>query len=152
MSGLAGLARGAAAAVLVGLMIAPVTEAQDANIRRLLSPEETRQCICQEAEIQALQAKLAQSDPIQQEFDRLDKIVENARPHIDTTDPAEVDSFRRLYNRREALRLQVQAERGPYVAQLNGMAVAYNAQCASARMLKVNVDAIRANPNACINP
>ena len=133
-------------------MTAPFTEAQDANMRRLLSPEETRQCICQEAEIQALQSRLAQSDPIQQEFDRLDKIVEHARPHIDTTDPAEVDSFRRLYNRREALRLQLQAERGPYVSQLNGMAVAYNAQCASARMLKINVDAVRANPNACINP
>src|SRR5262249_51661717 len=153
MFGLARLARDTAAAALVALMAAtPVTEAQDTNIRRILSPEETRQCICQEAEIEALQAQLAQSDPIQQEFDRLDKIVENARPNIDTTDAAEVDSFRRLYNRREALGLQLQAQRGPYLAQLNGMAAAYNAQCASARMLKVNVDTVKADPNACVNP
>jgi len=153
MFGLARLARDTAAAALVASIAAtPITEAQDTNIRRLLSPEETRLCICQETEIEALQAQLAQSDPLQQEFDRLDKIVENARPNIDTTDAAEVDSFRRLYNRREGLRLQLQAQRGPYLAQLNGMAAAYNAQCASARMLKVNVDAVKADPNACANP
>ena len=92
------------------------------------------------------------SDPIQQEFDRLDKIVENARPNIDTTDAAEVDSFRRLYNRREDLRLQLEVQRGPYIAELNGKAANYNAHCANARMLKVNVDAINADPNACAKP
>jgi len=122
------------------------------NIRRLLSPEETRQCICEEAAIEQLQRQDGRSNPLQQEFDRLDKIVENSRPNIDTTDPAEVDSFRRLYNRREALRLQLSTERGPYIAQLNGMVGSYNARCASARMLKVNVDAVNADPNACMKP
>jgi uncharacterized protein YdcH (DUF465 family) len=154
MSVLARLAIAAwtAAAIVGSLTAARVAEAQDTNIRRLLSPEETRQCICQEAEIEQLRAKMAESDPLQQEFDRLDRIVENARPNIDTTDSAEVDSFRRLYNRREALRLQLQAARGPSVSQLNGMAATYNAQCASARMLKVNVDAVQADPNACVKP
>ncbi len=154
MSALARMAVAAwtAAAIVVSLTAARVAEAQDTNIRRLLSPEETRQCICQEAEIEQLRAKMAESDPLQKEFDRLDKIVENARPNIDTTDAAEVDSFRRLYNRREALRLQLQMQRGPYISQLNGMATTYNAQCASARMLKVNVDAVNADPNACVKP
>jgi len=146
------IAASTAAAIVGSLAGLRVAEAQDTNIRRLLSPEETRQCICAEVEIEQLRAKMAEFDPLQQEFDRLDKIVENARPNIDTTDAAEVDSFRRLYNRREELRLQLQAQRGPYQSQLNGMATAYNAQCASARMLKVNVDAVNADPNACVQP
>jgi len=141
-----------AVAIVGSLPVSPVAEAQDTNIRRLLSPEETRQCICQEAAIEQLRATLTESDPLQQEFDRLDKIVENARPNIDTTDADEVDSFRRLYNRREALRLQLEAERGPHISELNGMATNYNAHCANARMLKVNVDAVNADPNACVRP
>jgi hypothetical protein len=140
------------AAVAGSLVATPMAAAQDTNVRRLLSPEETRQCICAEAEIEQLRAQMAQSDPLQQEFDRLDKIVENARPNVDTTDEAEVDSFRRLYNRREELRLQLNAQRGPYMSRLNGIVGAYNAQCASARMLKVNVDAVNADPNACMTP
>jgi hypothetical protein len=154
MSAFARLATAAwTAAAIVGLVATTgVAQAQDTNVRRLLSPEETRQCICAEAEIEQLRAHMAESDPIQQEFDRLDKIVENARPNIDTSDPAEVDSFRRMYNRREELRLQLQAQRGPYLARLNAFVGAYNAQCASSRMLKVNVDAVNADPNACAKP
>jgi hypothetical protein len=139
------------AAVAGSLVETPMAAAQDTNVRRLLSLEETRQCICAEAEIEQLRAQ-ARSDPLQQEFDRLDKIVENARPNVDTTDEAEVDSFRRLYNRREELRLQLNAQRGPYISRLNSIVGAYNAQCASARMLKVNVDAVNADPTACMNP
>jgi len=140
------------AAVTGSLFATPMARAQDTNVRRLLSPEETRQCICAEVEIEQLRAQMAQSDPLQQEFDRLDTIVENARPNVDTTDEAEVDSFRRLYNRREELRLQLNAQRSPYISRLNSIVGAYNAQCASARMLKVNVDAVNADPNACMQP
>jgi hypothetical protein len=73
------IAAGTAAAI-ISFAEARTAEAQDTNIRRLLSPEETRQCICEEAEIEGLRAKMAESDPLQQEFDHLDKIVENARP------------------------------------------------------------------------
>ena len=140
------------AAVAGALVATPMAQAQDTNIRRLLSPEETRQCICAEAEIEQLRAQMVQFDPLQQEFDRLDKIVENARPNVDTTDEAEVDSFRRLYNRREDLRLQLNTQRSPYVSRLNNIVGAYNVQCANARMLKVNVDAVNADPNACVKP
>ena len=154
MSAVARLAVAAtmATAVAGSFAAVPAAQAQDTNIRRLLSPEETRQCICAEAEIEQLRAKMAESNPLQQEFDRLDKIVQNARPNIDTTDEAEVDSFRRLYNRREELRLQLQAQRGPYIAQLNGIVGTYNAQCASARMFKANVDAVNADPTVCMKP
>jgi vacuolar-type H+-ATPase subunit I/STV1 len=137
------------AAVAGSLVATPMAAAQDTNVRLLLSLEDTRRCICADAEIEQLRAE-AQSDPLQQEFDRLDKIVENARPNVDTTDEAEVDSFRRLYNQREELRLQLNAR--PYISRLNSIVGAYNAQCASASMLKVNVDAVNADPTACMNP
>ena len=141
------------ALVIMGsLTMIPDGQAQDANIRRILSPEETRQCICSQAQIEALQGKLAEFDPLDQEYQRLDDLITRARPNIDTSDEAEVDSFRRLYNKRESLRLQLQSQRGPYVSQLNGMASTYNAQCANQRMLKVNVDAVNADPNACPQP
>ena len=95
-------------------------------------------------------AKLAESDPLEQEFKRVDELVTKSRPFIDTSDQAEVDSFRRLYNRREALRQQLQAQRGSITGVLSGMISTYNAQCANARMFKVNVDAVRADPNACL--
>jgi hypothetical protein len=54
------------------------------------------------------------------------------------------------YNRREELRLQLQTQRGPHIAELNGLVANYNAQCANARMLKANVDAVQADPTACM--
>ena len=60
-----------AAAIVGSLPVSRVADAQDTNIRRILSPEETRQCICEEAAIEQLRAKMNESDPIQQEFDRL---------------------------------------------------------------------------------
>jgi multidrug resistance efflux pump len=117
--------------------------AQDSNIRRILSPEETRECVCMSDQIEAARSQL---DPLEQEFKRLDELVERARPTVNTEDQAEVDSFRRLYGRREALRLQLQAQRN---SQLGGVISRYNQQCANQRMLKLNVDAVRADPNAC---
>jgi hypothetical protein len=117
--------------------------AQDPNIRRILSPEETRECICMSDRLEAVRGQL---DPLEQEFKRLDELVERARPSVNTDDPAEVDSFRRIYGRREALRQQLQAERN---SELGGVIGRYNQQCANQRMLKLNVDAVRADPNAC---
>jgi hypothetical protein len=117
--------------------------AQDPNTPRILSPEETRQCICMSDRIDAVRAE---TDPLEQEFKRLDDLVERARPDVNIDDPAEVDSFRRLYGRREALRQQLQAQRN---SELSGVISRYNQQCANQRMLKLNVDAVRADPNAC---
>jgi hypothetical protein len=135
----------AVATVLAALSFLADAEAvaQDSNIRRLLSPEETRECVCMSDQIEAVRGQL---DPLEQEFTRLDELVERARPSVNTEDPAEVDSFRRLYGRREALRQQLQAERN---SQLGGVIGRYNQLCANQRMLKLNVDAVRADANAC---
>jgi hypothetical protein len=75
--------------------------------------------------------------------------VTRARASVDVYDRAEVESFGRLYARREALRQQLQAVRGPLQAQLARIAADYNASCANQRMLKTNVDAVRADPAQC---
>jgi len=133
-------------AVLILASVLPAQEAgaQDLGTGRILSPEETRQCVCISDEVEAVRA---QTDPLEQEFQRLDELIARARPGVNTDDPAEVDSFRRLYGRREALRQQLQAERG---SRLSGVIGQYNRLCANQRMLKLNVDAVRADPNACL--
>ena len=133
----------AALLMAVWILASSGAAAQDPNIRRILSPEETRECVCMSDQIEAARSQI---DPLEQEFKRLDELVERARPDVNTDDPAEVDSFRRLYGRREALRQQLQAERN---SQLGGVISRYNQQCANQRMLKLNVDAVRADPNAC---
>jgi hypothetical protein len=133
----------AALLIAVSILASSGAAAQDSNIRRILSPEETRECVCMSDQIEAARSQI---DPLEQEFKRLDELVERARPDVNTDDPAEVDSFRRLYGRREALRQQLQAERN---SQLGGVISRYNQQCANQRMLKLNVDAVRADPNAC---
>lgn len=140
----AGRTAGIAALLMtVSLLAASGAGAQDSNSRRILSPEETRDCVCMGDQIEAARGQL---DPLEQEFKRLDELVERARPSVNTEDPAEVDSFRRLYGRREALRQQLQAERN---REVGGIINRYNQQCANQRMLKLNVDAARADPNAC---
>lgn len=129
------------AAVAVG---APSAPAQESDGRRILTPEETRQCVCMGDEIESARVQL---EPLEQEFERLNQLVENARPHVDTRDRAEVESFRNIYLRREALRQQLQDERRALIGDIIGP---YNAQCANQIMMKMNVDAVRADPDACV--
>jgi hypothetical protein len=118
-------------------------DAQSTTKGRLLSFEETRLCVCLEDEIAALRAK--QDASLEAEYKRVDDLVAKARLSVDVYDRAEVESFERLYARREELRQQLQAQR----SATGGLIAQYNASCADQRMLKVNVDAVRANPAQC---
>lgn len=126
------------------------TAAQDTAKGRFLSPDETRQCVCMQDRIDELQNGQQPVDALEAEYKRLDDLVNKARPNVDVNDQDEVDSFRRMFNRREALRLQLQAEQGR--SELRGLIIRYNALCAGHRMFKINVDAVRADPNACSRP
>jgi uncharacterized coiled-coil DUF342 family protein len=117
-----------------------------------LNPEETRQCVCMEEQISGMRVELdgwkQSRDELAAEFARLDELVEQARDTIDVNDQAEVDSFRRMHNRREELRQQLNQAREPYnevLWRFNRVAEVYNAQCANRKMFKVNVDAARAD-------
>jgi hypothetical protein len=133
-----------ATALTCGACAAAVhADAQSAAKGRLLSFEETRLCVCLEDEIAALRAK--QDASLEAEYKRVDDLVDKARLSVDVYDRAEVESFERLYARREELRQQLQAQR----SATGGLIAQYNASCADQRMLKVNVDAVRANPAQC---
>ena len=118
-------------------------DAQSTTKGRLLSFEETRLCVCLEDAIAALRAK--EDASLEAEYKRVDDLVSKARTSTDVNDRAEVESFERLYARREELRQQLQVQRS-VIGRLIGQ---YNASCADQRMLKINVDAIRANPAQC---
>lgn len=122
--------------------------AQDSGTGRHLSPEETRQCICMQDRIEELQSGEQPLNALVEEFNRVDDLVTKARPNVNTDDADEVDSFRRMFERREALRLKLQAER--HNSELHGLIFRYNGLCAGQRMFKVNVDAVRADPNSCL--
>lgn len=134
------------AAVAVG---ASGVLAQESGGGRFLSPEETRQCLCMEEEIDTLRAGRLPTEELEAEYKRVDELVARARPTVNTDDQAEVDSFRRMFARREALRLRLQAMRGDGYSRLNGAVSRYNALCANNRMFKINVEAVRADPKAC---
>ena len=122
--------------------------AQEAGKGRFLSPDETRQCVCMEDRINELQSGQQPLDALEAEYKRVDDLVTKSRPNVNTDDQDEVDSFRRMFNRRESLRLQLQAERRR--SELHGLISSYNGLCAGQRMFKINVDAVRADANACL--
>ncbi len=127
------------------LTFAAPASAQESTGNKLLSLEETRQCVCIEDAAAGLRTRVDMITPLESEYQRLDALVTQARDTIDTNDQAEVDSFRRLYERREDLRKQLNREKGPVLARLNGLVQRYNGQCANRNMLKINVDSVRAN-------
>jgi hypothetical protein len=120
----------------------PAAAQTDTSSAALLTPEQTRICVCLSDAIARARGGLDAPDPLEAEYNRLDALVNQARPNVDPYDQAEVDSFRRLYERREELRRELQTQGGG----VNGLAMQYNAQCANKKMLKLNVDAARANP------
>jgi hypothetical protein len=118
--------------------------AQEAKSGRLLSLEETRECLCLAGRLDTIAGDL---QPLLAEYKRVDELVTKARPHVNTSDQDEVDSFRRLFARREALRQQLQTDRGQ--RGFDALVGRYNQLCARNRMFKVNVDQIRAEPTPC---
>lgn len=122
--------------------------AEDTGKSLYLSPDETRQCVCMEDRINELQSGRQPIDELEAEYKRVDELVTKARGNVNVEDQDEVDSFRRMFNRREALRLQLQAEKGR--SELHGLIGSYNGLCAGKRMFKINVDAVRADANACL--
>jgi hypothetical protein len=116
------------------IMASPVMAQSGSSSSAILSAEETRLCICLDDEITRIRGTA------EAEYKRLDALIEQARPNVDPYDQAEVDAFKRLYQRREELRRQMQQ------SGLSRLARKYNDQCAHRKMLKMNVDAVRANP------
>jgi uncharacterized coiled-coil protein SlyX len=118
------------------LVLVAMTGAAGAQVVR--SPDEIRSCLCQEQAVAALNANVqSQSrayDQQRQSFEALDKAVQTGRPQVNVNNPADVDAFKRLLERRDAA---ADALAGPVtksyadaVQRYNQAVASYNDSCA----------------------
>jgi hypothetical protein len=102
------------------------------------SPDEIRSCLCQEQSVAALNGEVqAQSHAYEtqrQSFEALDKAVQSGRPQVNVNNPADVDAFKRLLEKRDAA---ADALAGPTtknyadaVQRYNQAVADYNGACA----------------------
>jgi hypothetical protein len=89
------------AAALAVVITAGVADAQVVR-----APDEIRSCLCKEQSVASLNGEVqAQSrayESQRQSFEALDKAVQNGRPQVNVNNPADVDAFKRLLERRDA--------------------------------------------------
>lgn len=69
------------------------------------APDEIRACLCKEQSVASLNGEVqAQSrayESQRQSFEALDKAVQSGRPQVNVNNPADVDAFKRLLERRD---------------------------------------------------
>jgi hypothetical protein len=94
--------RGGLGAMMALVVVAGAAEAQAQVVR---SPDEIRSCLCQEQAVSTLNGNVqSQShayDEQRQSFEALDKAVQTGRPQVNVNNPADVDAFKRLLERRD---------------------------------------------------
>ena len=102
------------------------------------APEQIRGCLCQERSVGALNAEVqTQSrgyEEKRQAFQALDQQVRTTRPLVNVANPADVDAFKRLLERRDhaadALASDTTKSYSEAVARYNEAVAAYNGNCA----------------------
>jgi hypothetical protein len=122
-------------------------KAQDST-SRILNAEETMSCICWEDELALIESDLNGPDlgAKRAEFNRVDELLRQAHANLDTSDKAEVESVQRISERRALLKQEVEAVAFPLQRRRIALVSQYNALCTGRRMLAMNVEAARANP------
>ncbi len=122
----------------LGLAAALVVAAGAVQAQVVRAPDEIRSCLCKEQAVKALNGDVqAQSQAYaaqRESVDALDKSVETGRPQVDVSNPADVDAFKGLLERRDAA---ADALAGPVtrsyaeaVERYNRAVADYNAACA----------------------
>ena len=86
------------------------------------------------------------STALRDEYNRVDELLRTAHANLDTTDQAEVDSVARISERQTQLKQQLDQAEFPLLRRKTALATNYNKICAGKKMLVMNVDAARANP------
>ena len=126
----------------IALAIAPwpVVAQSDTSSSALLSPDETRACVCLEDQMTRMRDD---ASSLEDEYNQLTVRLDQLRASMDVSDQAQVDNFRQLHEYRESVRQQLQAQKR---GDLSGLVAQWNANCANRRMLEANIDAARANP------
>lgn len=124
----AGLAATLALTAIVGTAEAQVVRA----------PDEIRACLCKEQSVaslnQEVQTQSRAYDSQRQSFEALDKAVQSGRPQVNVNNPADVDAFKRLLERRDtaadALAGTATKTYADVVQRYNRAVADYNATCA----------------------
>src|SRR5262252_8001106 len=88
--------------VALGLAVAGT----DASAQVTRAPSEVHDCLCLEQSVTTLnervQAERSVYEAKRQEFEALDQQVQSGRPKVNVNDPADVEAFKRLLERRDA--------------------------------------------------
>lgn len=140
--------RWAMAAAFAALTVqAPPVLAQDST-GGYLNAQDTMSCICWEDEMVLVDTELngPEISAVRDEFNRVDELLRQAHANLDTNDKAEVESVQRISDHRTQLKEQLDAAEFPLLRKKVAITTEYNKICSGKKMLLMNVDAARNNP------
>lgn len=143
-----------AAVALTAMSAAPLaTKAQDGT-GGFLNAQDTMSCICWDDALVQTNADLNGPDitALRDEYNRVGDLLRTAHANLDTSDQAEVDSVARISERHTMLKQQLDQAEFPLLRRKAALATEYNRICAGKKMLIMNVDAARANPQCPAMP
>jgi len=143
-----------AAAALAAIAAAPLTVTAQDSTGGYLNAQDTMSCICWEDSLVQTDAELngPEVGALRDEFNRVDELLRTAHANLDTTDQAEVDSVARISERHTMLKEQLDQAEFPLLRRKAALATEYNRICAGRKMLVMNVDAARTNPQCPAMP
>jgi hypothetical protein len=127
----------AAAAQPVPVTPVPVTPVAPAMPVLLVDPVQVRQCLCWERDVntgtQEIAVRRGAYEDAVRELQQLDAEIERRRQSMNTDDAAAVESFRQMFDRRQALYGRVHGELiGDYqqtIARYNRAVAGFNQSC-----------------------
>jgi hypothetical protein len=131
----------------------PAAKSQDST-GGYLNAQDTMSCICWEDALVQTDAELngPEVGALRDEFTRVDELLRTAHANLDTSDQAEVDSVARISERHTMLKQQLDQAEFPLLRRKAALATEFNRVCAGKKMLVMNVDAARTNPQCPAMP
>jgi hypothetical protein len=137
-----------AAVALTAMSATPLTATAQDSTGGYLNAQDTMSCICWEDALVQTDAELngPEIGDLRDEFNRVDELLRTAHANLDTSDQAEVDSVARISERHTVLKQQLDQAEFPLLRRKAALATEYNRICAGKKMLVMNVDAARTNP------
>ena len=119
-----------------------------------LNAQDTMSCVCWDDALVQTDAELngPEIGALRDEFNRVDELLRTAHANLDTSDQAEVDSVARISERHTMLKQQLDQAEFPLLRRKAALATEFNRICAGKKMLVMNVDAARTNPQCPAMP
>lgn len=137
---------------LIAVMINGISGAYAQNPTAMLSPEETRECLCWHHNMQAMiEEGMAQYGMLM----ALDQEIESRRQTMSAGDPGAVSALSRMIEMRNALRTAIRQGYSPPAnadGDFDTYYQIYNERCAGRMMRRIDVEAFQANTASCPAP